>query len=376
VTIRTQTGRLLIEAAGGRHPGNLPTLGVVLNSTPEPQTACVSVIYDAICSFQRTHRLPGLQHAQIRDLLAEHLARTLPAAAVPVAVPPAQERRDRYAQAIRDTDGWVLDDGQHTLDAVLAVADAEQAELRRERDLAIAHDRQPYPTAWAYEQACKALRRKTEAIERVLAFAASLDEIGRNLAGPEVVHPVAEHIRHQLAEPADDPAAVLPQPETQAGCCDVEFEGGGHCSKPAGHRTLANQDPHTPAVPDPRPCGDQLTEWTCTLPPGPHPNWRHSDDVHGVWWDQMGDPPYSNRDRLAAEEQPAVVSQPDEEADRIVAYRSTGARVLRCLLHAPSDLTGFTPVTSDDLPDGGICTFPDCGADVLIPQQPDEEATR
>ena len=31
------------------------------------------------------------------------------------------------------------------------------AKLRWERDLAIAHDRQPYPTAWAYEQACKAL---------------------------------------------------------------------------------------------------------------------------------------------------------------------------------------------------------------------------
>jgi hypothetical protein len=30
--------------------------------------------------------------------------------------------------------------------------------------------------------------------------------------------------------------------------CDVEFEGGGHCSKPAGHRTPQNQDPHTPAA--------------------------------------------------------------------------------------------------------------------------------
>jgi hypothetical protein len=31
--------------------------------------------------------------------------------------------------------------------------------LERERDLAIAHDTQPYPTAWAYEQACKALEK-------------------------------------------------------------------------------------------------------------------------------------------------------------------------------------------------------------------------
>ena len=121
------------------------------------------------------------------------------------------ERRDRYAAAIRETDGWVLDGGQHTIDAVMAVADAEQAELRRERDLAVAHDRQPYPTAWAYEQACKALHRKEAAIERVLEFAASLDEIGRQLAGPEAVHPVAAHIRHLL----DTPAAEAPEPATQ-----------------------------------------------------------------------------------------------------------------------------------------------------------------
>lgn len=41
------------------------------------------------------------------------------------------EHRARYAAAIREADGWVLDDGQHMLDAVMAVADAEQAELRR-----------------------------------------------------------------------------------------------------------------------------------------------------------------------------------------------------------------------------------------------------
>ncbi|MEW2164363.1 hypothetical protein AB0912_15425 [Streptomyces sp. NPDC007084] len=40
------------------------------------------------------------------------------------------ERRNRYDAAIRETEGWVLDDGQHMLDAVIAVADAEQAELR------------------------------------------------------------------------------------------------------------------------------------------------------------------------------------------------------------------------------------------------------
>lgn len=32
-------------------------------------------------------------------------------------------------------------------------------------------------------------------------------------------------------------------------------------------------------------CGDQLLGWTCTLPPGPHPEWRHADAA-GNWWDQ------------------------------------------------------------------------------------------
>ena len=42
----------------------------------------------------------------------------------------ATDRRDRYAAAIRDNDGWVLDGGQHMLDAVIAVADAEINEHR------------------------------------------------------------------------------------------------------------------------------------------------------------------------------------------------------------------------------------------------------
>lgn len=93
-------------------------------------------------------------------------------------------RRDRYAAAMakRDGDTWPTqyeDDARdywRRADAVIAVVDAEHAELRRERDLAIAHDRQPYPTAWAYEQACKALRRKTEAIERVRAVHQPADD--------------------------------------------------------------------------------------------------------------------------------------------------------------------------------------------------------
>ncbi|MET9813196.1 hypothetical protein [Streptomyces sp. NPDC006355] len=70
--------------------------------------------------------------------------------------------------------------------------------------------------------------------------------------------------------------------------------------------------------------------------------------------------------RMADEAQPAEAG--------IVAYRSKGDRILRCLSHVPPESEGdFDPVTSDDLPDGGICTHPACGVDVLIPQ-PSAEA--
>jgi hypothetical protein len=41
-------------------------------------------------------------------------------------------------------------------------------------------------------------------------------------------------------------------------------------------------------------CGDQLTKWTCTLPPGPHVNWRHMDEETGAWWTQTRLFPYSS----------------------------------------------------------------------------------
>jgi hypothetical protein len=59
------------------------------------------------------------------------------------------------------------------------------------------------------------------------------------------------------------------------------------------------------------------------------------------------------------------------EADRIVAYRNPKvSRVLLCREHGPR-YVGMVPVTAEDLPDGGSCTFGrlsslECGRDVLI----------
>lgn len=48
--------------------------------------------------------------------------------------------------------------------AQLTALEAENAELKQERDLAVAHDRQPYPTADAYEKVCAANEKKRKHI--------------------------------------------------------------------------------------------------------------------------------------------------------------------------------------------------------------------
>jgi hypothetical protein len=53
---------------------------------------------------------------------------------------------------------------------------------------------------------------------------------------------------------------------------------------------------------EPRVCGDRLVDWACSLRDGRHLDGKHRDEFKGAWWDQSSVPPYSNRDRVAAEE--------------------------------------------------------------------------
>ena len=74
------------------------------------------------------------------------------------------------------------------------------------------------------------------------------------------------------------------------------------------------------------------------------------------------------------EEQPSAGEQQNEtpEAEApVVAYRSRDSRSLYCTAHA-GELFGlsYEPVTAEDLPDGGICMYPDCGRDVLAGPRP------
>lgn len=67
---------------------------------------------------------------------------------------------------------------------------------------------------------------------------------------------------------------------------------------------------------------------------------------------------------------PAVGAQQPKQAngDHIVAYRLGGSQSLRCAGCAPSQRGDiWEPITSEDLPDGGVCAT--CHVDVLIPQE-------
>lgn len=47
----------------------------------------------------------------------------------------------------------------------VTILEAERDDALRQRDLAVAHDRQPYPTAWAYERACDVMHEAKERAE-------------------------------------------------------------------------------------------------------------------------------------------------------------------------------------------------------------------
>ncbi|MFJ3089077.1 hypothetical protein [Streptomyces sp. NPDC086838] len=98
--------------------------------------------------------------------------------------------------------------------------------------------------------------------------------------------------------------------------------------------------------------------------PMPHPAHSHSgfrkgDVVHG-------------RCPGVEAQQPETEATATEE-HRVVGYRWPHGTFLYCTRHAYDPALPCTPLTSDDLPDGGVCSW--CGTDVLIPA-PTEEPTR
>lgn len=97
--------------------------------------------------------------------------------------------------------------------------------------------------------------------------------------------------------------------------------------------------------------------------------------LRGLLWTKYGATPR----RMADEAQQPETETPVSDADRIVAYRDPrNPRVLLCREHGER-WQGVYPVTSEDLPDGGICTFGrlsslTCDRDVLATPAPTEAA--
>lgn len=115
------------------------------------------------------------------------------------------------------------------------------------------------------------------------------------------VHDRCEH--HDSGLVIDDPrniaAVAAPIARAQLAAAVIEWCGqqvGVHVPTVDAIVELINPQS------EPRVCGDRLIDWECSEKAGRHLDGKHRDEFNGTWWDQSSVPPYSNRDRVAAEE--------------------------------------------------------------------------
>ncbi|MCZ4513504.1 hypothetical protein O3Q52_36235 [Streptomyces sp. ActVer] len=280
-----------------------------MNSTPEPQTTT-----DPVCKFEEgCHRVEGCDPGCAVDAARMH--------AQLAAVPPVQERRDRYAAlaedlryvfsyngpphahekpGVWDTSGKPcghcarLAVAQRNLaaydadpDAVLAVADAEQAELRAAVD-----------TSEDRCAECGHFRGAHEDAEEPVS-------VGRCTVCAD------DDERHdfEAAVELHHAAAVLPQPETQAGHDLPERLEAALTERFTELGNRFSRMSRTEKGPD---------GWPASHPVGPH----HVAEVLRELLHRTADEEPEPRlpDHTVNEEEtppttaPAVVSQPDEEA--------------------------------------------------------------
>ena len=118
-------------------------------------------------------------------------------------------------------------------------------------------------------------------------------------------------------------------------------------------RRIASQ----PAPVEPGKCGDYSPSgaYRCTQPAGHLGYHRRTRPDSDEWSSWIGELPETVESAVAEQ----------QHSDRTIAYRSPGGHYLYCTRHTGELGDSWTPVTSDDLPEGGLCSK--CGADVLIP---------
>ena len=100
-------------------------------------------------------------------------------------------------------------------EARVAELEARLVEVEQERDLAIAHDRQPYPTAWAYEQACAALEKHRKRADTAEARIAELEATRPRVierAEDLDVRPIGTVVRTDRGRIAEKTTDGLPSP--------------------------------------------------------------------------------------------------------------------------------------------------------------------
>ncbi|AVH59946.1 MULTISPECIES: hypothetical protein [Streptomyces] len=392
-----------------------------MTETTNPQPDRVTAIYDAIDAFQRTHRTGGgLQHAQIRALLAEHLDRALPTA--PAAVPSAPADRVAILReaaqrlytalfpAVYDDMGQKAAEGvNRAVSELRRMADDEQIGLRLPDhtvneeahpldcdecghpsavhstgedpvspgecslcpDGEQTHDYRPDPgtvaappteqrkpvdrAAVLHEASAAVMALDYHELRADFEYDSQRDAWdGGTIDAAQLLSCMAKEAESTTNELPGDEAqqqesesgcahcvcchawgdCEAQQPETQAPVrvetlarllCDADTAltdgpswdrisqtpGLGRDEYRNAARYLLRKVTVTQADNGSVECGDQIPGMTCTLPDGPHDDWKHRDE-EGHWWSQMRVPPHNNRDRLAAE--PAAVSQPGKEA--------------------------------------------------------------
>lgn len=96
-----------------------------------------------------------------------------------------------------------------TLIAQNAALTEQVRKLTLERDLAVAHDRQPYPTAEAYKLACKTREKLREQVEKLTAERDEANKYATKWSDAEAA--LAERVkrlRHALGNLTHDPVVV------------------------------------------------------------------------------------------------------------------------------------------------------------------------
>lgn len=149
----------------------------------------------------------------------------------------------KAGQAMQDAVAWRAVVQNRSITEIMGERDDLRTRLaaaEQERDLAIAHDRQPYPTAWAYEQARRVMREAKERAERAEAALAAVREWRQSISG--WVDPIRPR---DILRALDAALAATEQDEPKRICgFNVGDTGPCRCLLPRGHAGL-HQCEHT-----------------------------------------------------------------------------------------------------------------------------------